>query len=229
VTGVEVILGGGAAKFNATEANVDDCGTPGDFIKAARMRGYDVVYTKEAMEEAASRGTKKLLGLFARNGKTPEFFRVFPEKHYRVDEPTLPQMTAAALEILEKDHDGFFLLVEGSQIDWAGHDNNLAYQISETLAFDEAVKVVLDWINEEQRRKLDTLVIIAPDHETGGFAIRGARKENYKPGDLVKDTWTTTKHTAGDVVIWSQGPGSKFLGRAVDNTDLYQVMRNALQ
>ncbi len=228
VTGVEVILGGGTAKFNAPKANVDDCGTFGDFIVAARTRGYEVVYTKDAMEEAVSRGTKKLLGLFARNGKTPELFRVFPEEHYRVDEPTLPQMTAAALEILEKDQDGFFLLVEGSQIDWAGHDNNLPYQISETLAFDEAVKVVLDWINEEQRRKLDTLVIIAPDHETGGFAIRGARKENYKPGDLVKDAWTTKKHTAGDVVIWSQGPGSRFLARAVDNTDLYQVMRDVL-
>ncbi len=228
VTGVEVILGGGAAKFNAPKANVDACGTFGDFIAAARTRGYEVVYTKDAMEEAVSRGTKKLLGLFARNGKTPELFRVFPEEHYRVDEPTLPQMTAAALEILEKDQDGFFLLVEGSQIDWAGHDNNLPYQISETLAFDEAVKVVLDWINEEQRRKLDTLVIIAPDHETGGFAIRGARQENYKPGDLVKDAWTTKKHTAGDVVIWSQGPGSRFLGRAVDNTDLYQIMRDVL-
>ena len=176
VTGVEVILGGGAAKFNAPKANVDDCGTFGDFIAAARTRGYGVVYTKDAMEEAVSRGTKKLLGLFARNEKSPELFRVFPAEHYRVDEPTLPQMTAAALEILEKDQDGFFLLVEGAQIDWAGHNNNLPYQISETLAFDEAVKVVLDWINEEQRRKLDTLVIIAPDHETGGFAIRGAGK-----------------------------------------------------
>ena len=228
VTGVEVILGGGAAKFNAPKANVDDCGTFGDFIAAARTRGYGVVYTKDAMEEAVSRGTKKLLGLFARNEKSPELFRVFPAEHYRVDEPTLPQMTAAALEILEKDQDGFFLLVEGAQIDWAGHNNNLPYQISETLAFDEAVKVVLDWINEEQRRKLDTLVIIAPDHETGGFAIRGAGKENYKPGDLVKDAWTTKKHTAVDVVIWSQGPGSKFLGRAVDNTDLYKVMRDVL-
>lgn len=228
LTEVEVILGGGSAKFNTTEANVDPCGTFGDFIKAARTRGYDVVSTREAMEKAASRGTKKLLGLFARKGKSPELFRVFPKNLYRVDEPTLPQMTAAALEILARDQDGFFLLVEGSQIDWAGHDNNLAYQIAETLAFDEAVKVVLDWINEEHRRKLDTLVIIAPDHETGGLAIRGARKENYKPGDLVNGTWTTGKHTAGDVVIWSQGPGSKFLGRAVDNTDLYQVMLEVL-
>ncbi len=229
LTGVEVILGGGSEKFNTTKTNVDDCGTFGDFSMAARMRGYDVVYTKEAMEQATSRETKKLLGLFAPNAKSPELFRVFPEKQYRVDEPTLPQMTAAALEILEKNHDGFFLLVEGSQIDWAGHDNNLPYQISETLAFDEAVKVVLDWIDTEQARKLETLVIIAPDHETGGFAIRGARKNNYKPGDLVNHTWTTTKHAAGDVVIWSQGPGSQYLGRAVDNTDLYKVMRQVLK
>lgn len=229
VTGVDVILGGGAAKFNATQADVDACGVFGDFITVARARGYEVVYTKEAMKEAASKGAKKLLGLFTHDGKSPEYFRVFPEKRYRVDEPTLPQMTAAALEMLEKDQDGFFLVVEGSQIDWAGHDNNVAYQISETLAFDEAVKVVQDWISEEQRRRLDTLVIIAPDHETGGLAIRSSGKENYKPGDLVKDTWNTTKHTAGDVVIWSQGPGSQYLGRAVDNTDLYKVMRQVLK
>jgi alkaline phosphatase len=229
VTEVDVILGGGRKKFKSTEKQGDECGTFGDFIADAARKGYQVVYTKKALDGVVAKGSRKILGLFAPNGKTPEFFRVFPEKHYRVDEPTLPQMTAAALEILEKDHDGFFLLVEGSQIDWAGHDNNLAYQISETLAFDEAVKVVLDWINEEQRRKLDTLVIIAPDHETGGFAIRGARKENCKPGDLVKDTWTTTKHTAGDVVIWSQGPGSQYLGRAVDNTDLYKVMLKVLK
>ena len=229
VTGVEVILGGGKAKFNATETNVDDCGTFGDFIEAARMRGYEVVYAKEAMEEAASRGTNKLLGLFAPNGKTPELFRVFPEEHYSEDEPTLPQMTAAALEILEKDKDGFFLLVEGAQIDWAGHDNNLPYQIAETLAFDEAVKVVLDWINDKPNRRQNTLVIISADHETGGFAISGGGGRKYKRGDIADHGWTSKGHTAVDMLIWSQGPGSQHLGRGVDNTDLYKVMLEVLK
>jgi alkaline phosphatase len=137
-------------------------------------------------------------------------------------------MTAAALTLLETDQEGFFLLVEGSQIDWANHRNNLPYQISETLAFDEAVKVVLNWVNNDPKRTMNTLIIIAPDHETGGFAIAESSRRQYGRGDFVEDLWATKKHTAGDVVIWSQGPGSGSLGRAVDNTDIYQVMKKAL-
>ncbi len=70
-------------------------------------------------------------------------------------------MTSSALDILEKDRDGFFLLVEGSQVDWANHANNLKYQVGETLAFDDAVRVVLDWINTSPERKEHTLSILA--------------------------------------------------------------------
>ncbi len=229
VTGVDVLLGGGIDKFNSTESQADKCGTFGDFIADAEKRGYVVVQTREEMDNAVSRGGRKILGLFSSIGKTPELFRVYDEEPYPADEPSLPQMTAAALKVLGKDRDGFFLLVEGSQIDWANHRKALPYQICETLAFDEAVKVVLDWINEEPSRKKNTLVIITPDHETGGFAINGRIEEPYEPGDFVDDLWTTTSHTANDVLIWSQGPGSRFLGKSLDNTELYRVMKNVLR
>jgi alkaline phosphatase len=176
-----------------------------------------------------AKGSRKILGLFTPKGKTPELFRLYPEDYYKAEEPTLPQMTAAALETVEKDEDGFFLLVEGSQIDWASHRNDVAYQIGETLAFDEAVKVVLDWVSEKPNRRQKTLVIISADHETGGFAINGVEGRNYKPGDIVDHGWTGAGHTAGDTMIWSQGPGSKYLGRVVDNTDLYKVMLEVLK
>ena len=229
VTTVDVILGGGMDQFNSTESEDDNCGTFGDFITDAEKRGYAVVQTREEMDSATLSNDRKILGLFSLFGKTPELFRVYDEEPYPADEPSLPQMTAAALKILEKDRDGFFLLVEGSQIDWANHRKALPYQICETLAFDEAVKVVLDWINEEPVRKMNTLVIITPDHETGGFAISGRIEELYEPGDFVDDLWTTTSHTANDVLIWSQGPGSRFLGKSLDNTELYQVMKNGLR
>ncbi len=229
VTGVDVILGGGVAKFSSTEDDADQCGTYGNFIKAAEKRGYVVVYTRKAMDDAVSQGANKILGLFSRKGKSPELFRLDPQVQYPANEPTLPHMTAAALKILEKDQDGFFLLVEGSQIDWANHRHELAYQIGETLAFDEAVKVVLDWINAVPKRKLNTLLIIAPDHETGGFAINGPEEKLYGQGELVQEGWTTEGHTAGDVQIWSQGPGSRALGRALNNTDLYKVMKEVLR
>jgi alkaline phosphatase len=228
VTGVDVILGGGVDVFKSAEDSADKCGSFGDFIADARRREYNVVHTKQQMESAAASGATKILGLFAPMGKTPELFRIVAEEPYPAEEPTLPHMTAAALEVLEKDRDGFFLLVEGSQIDWAGHRNSLPYQICETLAFDDAVKVVLDWVNDEPGRRSSTLIIVAPDHETGGLAINGASERRYQAGDLVGDLWTTQKHIADDVLIWSQGPGSRSLGRAVDNTHLHQVMKNAL-
>ena len=228
-TQVDVILGGGLNHFNSTGEQADKCGTFGNFIADAENNGYDVVYTGKELDSAVEKGSKKILGLFTLKGKTPELFRVNPAEYYSKEEPTLPQMTAAALKVLEKDKDGFFLLVEGSQIDWANHRNDVAYQVGETLAFDHAVQRVLDWINDEPSRRQHTLLIIAPDHETGGFAINDASGGKYQPGDLVHGAWATTGHTAGDVLIWSQGPGSNYLGKAVDNTDIYRVMREVLR
>ena len=229
VTGVDVILGGGLQHFKSTGKQADKCGTFGNFIADAENNGYDLVYTAKELDSAAAKDSKKILGLFSPKGKTPELFRVKPAEHYRQEEPTLSQMTAAALKVLEKDEDGFFLLVEGSQIDWANHRHDIAYQVGETLAFDAAVQVVLNWLAEKSSRRQHTLVIIAPDHETGGFAINSKGGGKYQAGDLVHGAWTTTGHTAGDVLIWSQGPGSKYLGRAVDNTDIYKVMREVLK
>ena len=91
------------------------------------------------------------------------------------------------------------------------------------------MKVVLDWINEKPNRRQNTLVIISADHETGGFAINGIRGRKYKRGDIVAHRWTSKGHTAVDILIWSQGPGSQYLGRGVDNTDLYRVMLEVLK
>jgi alkaline phosphatase len=229
VTEVDVILGGGRKRFKSTEKQADECGTFGDFIADAERKGYQIAYTKKALDGVVAESPRKILGLFAPKGKTPELFRVFPEKQYSADEPTLPQMTAAALEIVERAEDGFFLVVEGSQIDWASHRNDVVYQIGETLAFDEAVKVVLDWIKEKPNRRQNTLVIISADHETGGFAISGAKGRKYQRGDIVDHGWTSKGHTAEDMLIWSQGPGSEYLGRGVDNTDIYKVMMKVLK
>ncbi len=221
LTGPDVMLGGGVAKFNSTKP--DACGTYGNFINEALQKGYSVVYTKSEMDSAVANGNLKLLGLFNKSGMTPEYLRT-----PGTTEPRLQEMTSAALDILEKDRDGFFLMVEGSQVDWANHDNNLEYQIGETLAFDEAVKVVLDWINASPERKENTLLIVVPDHETGGFAINGPDRL-LKAGESVDAGWTTGEHTGVDTIIWSQGPDSEALGRAVDNTDLYEVMAEALE
>ncbi len=206
VTQPDVILGGGEAYF---EPNL---------IPEAKNEGYIVVYNQADMASAVSQGAHKLLGLFNADALTPEIDRT-----PGISEPRLPDMARAALALLEKNQRGFFVMIEGSQIDWANHDNNYPYQLGEMLAFDEAVKVVLDWINASPERQQHTLLIIAPDHETGGFAVGGG--EGIPLGQFVP-AWLTDygDHTGVDQPTWSQGPGSELLGKAIDNTRIYEVM-----
>ncbi len=230
-TGVDIILGGGIGPNQAGKNCEQYLGQdPNAVITSAISKGYAYVTTKSEMEAAVAASKNKFFGLFTPGGKTPETYRVDPITYtWPSTEPTLPEMTVAALDILEEDRDGFFLMVEGSQIDWANHANDINYQIGETLAFDEAVKVVLDWVNKKPLRKLNTLVIIVADHDCGGFAVNGPYGTLSEAGDIVEAGWTSGDHTAGDTIIWSQGPGSQYLGKAVDNTYLYWVMQKVLK
>jgi alkaline phosphatase len=180
------------------------------------------------MDAAVSKGMDRILGVFGSGGKSKELFRVDPSTAYPDDEPTLPEMTRAALAVLERDPDGFFCVVEGSQIDWAGHANDIHYLLAEMLAFDEAVKTVLDWIAVEPQRRIHTLLIVVADHETGGHMVDGPYGTLSKAGEVIEDGWTSTNHSAQDTIIWSQGPGSWRLNRALDNTEVYDIIRDVL-
>lgn len=138
-------------------------------------------------------------------------------------------MTEATLGILEKNRKGFFLMVEGSQVDWADHANDIQGQLAETLAFDASVEVVLDWVNAHPRRRLQTLVVVVPDHETGGLAIDGPYGTLSQQGEIIQDGWTSGHHTAVDTLIWAQGPNSHPFGQALDNTDLFYLVADAIK
>lgn len=237
-TNVDVILGGGmyttsgiCSNYAESYAWLDDgdLGRP-ELIATALAKGYTFVDTKTALHGAISGGALKMLGMFdpENDGKSVEMFRV-DGTPYPYEEPTLAEMTVSALDILEESENGFFLMVEGSQIDWEDHDNNVAGQIAETLGFNAAVEGVLAWINADESRKTHTLVIVAPDHDTAGFAITGPYGTISQPGDIVDDGWVSGDHTATDVVIWSEGPGSQYLGKALDNTDLFHIIRDVMK
>jgi alkaline phosphatase len=83
-------------------------------------------------------------------------------------------------------------------------------------------------VNKHPSRKNNTLIIIVADHDCGGFAVNGPNGTLSNAGDLVIPGWTSLDHTAQDTIVWSQGPGSEALGRALDNTDLYFVMKEVL-
>jgi alkaline phosphatase len=230
-TEVDVLLGDGRSKFNATTPDTCQAVANGaDFIvDEAVPSGYAVVGTAAELAAAVDAKSPKLLGLFkdpvdgyASDGMTPEYLRSSANT-----EPHLADMATAALETLSRDRDGFFLMVEGSQVDWAGHANDLPYLLGEMAAFNDATRVVLDWVNASPARRAQTLVVVVADHETGGFAINGPYGSLSGAGDPLTAGWTSGNHTGVDTIVWSQGPGSAELGRALDNTDLYGVMLRA--
>lgn len=221
VTRPDVLLGSGVNKFQSVKA--DACGAVGDLIPEAQARGYAVAYDKAGMDAAVAAGGRKILGLFGNGGTVPEYVRT-----PATTEPHLPEMTTAALKVLEKNKRGFFLMVEGSQIDWANHAKDYPYQLGEMLAFDDAVKVVRAWIDADGDRRENTLLIVVADHDTGGFAVNGPQSALLQAGGTVEAGWTTGNHTGVDTLIWSAGPGSKALARAIDNTEIYGVMVKAL-
>jgi alkaline phosphatase len=132
----------------------------------------------------------------------------------------LPAAATLALNFLElHDTKGFFLLIEGSQIDWAGHANDGYMLKKEMLDFDRTVSRVLDYA----KRKGDTLVIVTADHETGGMALQpGSRMGN------IKAAFTTNGHSASLVPVFAFGPGADLFTGIYENTAIHQKMREAL-
>jgi alkaline phosphatase len=227
---IDVLLGGGIAKNRSScklthSADEDITNLVNDYISA----GYTLATTKEEMDAAVGANAPRLLGLFTPDGKSPELFRVDAAIEYPAGEPTLPEMTSAALDLLEENRKGFFLMIEGSQIDWSGHANDPDYQMGEMLAFDESVERVLNWVDARPLRRMKTLVVVVADHETGGHAIDGPYGSLSESGNMVQSGWTSTNHSAVDTVIWARGPGSRYFGQALDNTELYYLMLNAMK
>ena len=128
----------------------------------------------------------------------------------------LPEATRLAIEQLSVANRGFFLMVEGSQIDWGGHANDVDYIVREMLDFDKAVGVALDFAERDG----NTLVVVTADHETGGFAINGG---DLQTGRL-EGAFTTKKHTGVMVPVFASGPGAFLFTGIQDNTSIYHHM-----
>ncbi|MFB3908219.1 MAG: alkaline phosphatase [Candidatus Eisenbacteria bacterium] len=145
--------------------------------------------------------------------------------------PTLAEMARAALNVLDDDPDGFFLMIEGGAIDWACHDNSLSREIEEEIDFNGAVAAVVDWV--ERRSSWDeTLVVVTGDHETGyltgpgsGPGKRPADPPVWKPlenrgrGNVPGHEWHATNHTNQLIPIFAKGPGIDRFEEAADETD----------
>ncbi len=135
-------------------------------------------------------------------------------------EPTLEAMTRKAIELLNaKNQNGFILMVEGSQIDWACHGNDVANCVRQTLLFDMAVKAAVDFAMADGH----TLVLVTADHETGGLTITQDKKGNPQP------MWSTDGHSAAPVPIFAFGPGSLDFGGTMDNVAIPRKLAGLLK
>ena len=196
-TPIDVFVGGGRDHF---EKRADSINLSSEFIK----RGYRVAYT---LEEIKNTRRGPLAGLLA---------PVHPAKWSEGRGDQLPESVRESLRLLSDDKDGFFLMVEGSQIDWAAHANDAKYLVEEMIDFDKAIGIALDFAQQNG----ETLVIVTADHETGGLTIPGG---NLSTGEVTA-TFSTKDHSGVMVPVFTYGPHASEFGGIQQNTDLFNKM-----
>lgn len=204
-TEVDVFIGGGYDHFAKRKDNKD-------LIQALKDREYNVITNVQELYSYNS--PKKLAALIA-----PK--HLAPVREGRGN--YLETATELSINLLSKDPDGFFLMVEGSQIDWGGHANDAEYIRTEVLDFDKAIKKALDFAQKDG----NTLVIVTADHETGGFALSG--NEEDKSQNKIEPKFTTKNHTGVMVPVYAYGPGSEKLAGIYENTYIFNVMKEILK
>lgn len=137
--------------------------------------------------------------------------------------PTLEEMTKAALNILDDDPDGLFLMVEGGAIDWAGHRNQSGRMIEEQIDFENAVKAVVKWVRKKSNWD-ETLLVVTSDHETGYLTGPGSDPTwqpivNNGTGNLPGMEWHSGSHTNSLVALYARGRAARMLRRYADEDD----------
>ena len=203
----KIIMGGGRKYFRPVGTDDGSRKDNRNLIDSAKVMGYSFVTDSASL---ASAPDGKILGLFSPDGMTT-----------RSPEPALADMTKKALKILSKDDNGFILMVEGSQIDWGGHTNNLDYVIRQTLLFDDAVKEGLKFAQDDG----STLVIVTADHETGGIALTSKDRKSDKSFGV---KWATDGHTGIPVPIYAFGPHAIQFTGMMENTDIPKIIASLL-
>ncbi len=188
---VDVVFGGGRALFQPRSAGGKRADGK-DLLAQVRTAGATVVEDKAGLAAIA---TLPAYGLFASGAIDST----------KPDLPTLAETTRKALELLGSDGKPFFLMVEGSQIDSAGHKNDVAYMVRETLHFDLAVREACAFA----AKRPDVLVVVTADHETGGLMLFGDRVN-----------WSSGNHSGSPVPVLACGAGAAAFTGVMDNTDI---------
>lgn len=200
-TDVDVFIGGGKKHFAQRTDSVN-------LLEALEKKGYQMAYTLRQ----AKKVRKGKLAALLYDGHPP---RVSEGRN-----DMLPKASKIAIKLLKENSKGFFLMIEGSQIDWGGHANDMDYILEETLDFDDAVGKVLKFAQKDGH----TLVIVTADHETGGLGLNGYDPQNKK----IDAGFTTGHHTGTMVPVFAFGPGAEMFQGVYENTEIFFKMKKAL-
>ena len=204
---IDIWMGGGRQPFEKRKDGRN-------LLDELKEKNYQLIFDTKQIEDLQN---GKVAGLFSEKGYMPEYSQ---RGNY------LPEATAKTLELLNQDNKkGFFLLVEGSQIDRGGHRNNSELIIGETRDFDNAVGVVMDFAEKNP----GTLVVILADHETGGLAIPANDADFNKGENGIQFHFSGKGHTGTMVPVLAYGPGAENFSRILDNTEISALLKKLMQ
>ena len=199
-TDIDVFIGGGLDHFNKRKDGRN-------LVEELKTKGYQI--------ETDMQKIKKV-----KKGKLAGFTAQVHNPRMNERGNMLPDATETAINILSNNDKGFFLMVEGSQIDWGGHAASTIYIVEDMLDFDQVIGQALEFAAKDK----ETLVIVTADHETGGMAITGGSMEN----GIVQAAFPTGDHTAVMVPVFSYGPGAKEFIGIMENTEIHAKMKKLL-
>lgn len=201
-TDVDVLIGGGRKYFETRSDSLN-------LIKKLAEKGYTI---PDSVWEVPTSLPEKL-AWFRASGHMPRAV------DGRGD--ALAESVRVALQILSRNPKGFFLMVEGSQIDWACHSNDSLWLVKEVLDFDKAVGEGLDFAVNHK----NTTVIILADHETGGVTLPAGDLKNH----TVSIRFSSNDHTGVMVPVYTFGPGASLFSGIFENTEVFQKMIHLLK
>ncbi len=198
---IDVLLGGGKSNFVREDR---------DLTKEFKKDGYNYVTSKAELQKNKN---KQLLGLFADGGMDKMIDR-------NAETPSLADMTNSAIKQLSKDKDGFFLMIEGSQIDWAGHDNDIVGAMSEMKDFEKAFQAAINYAKKDK----NTLVVATADHSTGGFSLAANDDYNWFP-EAIKAAKKTPDFMAAQIAGGADVEGTlkKYSGLSLTEDEINSV------
>lgn len=200
-SGVDFVFGGGAQKFTNRKDGRD-------IFKELQKKGYHVSRT---------------LDDFFAYDKNSRIFAVPYDKDTPLPDERgdlLARASMKGISLMNQNKNGFFMMIEGSQLDDYGHFNQLDMLMKETLDFDKTIGEVMKWAAKDG----ETLVVVTADHETGGLTLVNGNKDEGR----VECYFSTKDHSGAMVPVYAFGPGAENFTGIFENTDVFKKIKKLM-